>query len=281
MDKTELFEKINLGGVENLVKVVGSQARTEHVQEMNGNPIRHIAESRYTYLDGIANDGKGNECEVNAGAFVSPYVYKFPVRLDDKPVDWDQILNLDPMLRMTKGFFMIKYTPKGSRDYKKGRPWKIGQDMLRWDIRVSGPREWHELCKRVPELAWIQRNSIMSDRYFDIAAKHPGMTFFFTVDWLRYIDKLNAQVKKPLDQPLISHKCSVKDYIDIYKCKDKTILIRVFNDILKEVNEVEALPSVQEEMRTVSGEGYDRSRKCPRDPVTGQFIKKDNNHEEE
>jgi hypothetical protein len=113
---------------------------------------------------------------------------------------------------------------------------------------------------------------------FDLAVKHPGMSFFFSVDWIRYEDKLLAQTKSisVQEKPFVTRKVSAADYKHIAEKDDKALMCRYFNDILKEINDAERLPSVQEEMKAVEGEGYNRSRANPRDPVTGQFIKKEN-----
>ena len=254
------------------MSVLAGAARTEHVIDMNGNEKLHTDKplSKFmnmkVYKDGI-------QTEVNAISPASPYTYKYLCRMDDKPVVWSQIKNLDPMLRATKGLYMIKYTPVHSKDYRKGRAFKIGQDLIRWDVRVSGPKEWHALTERVPEFGWLARNSTLTDDWFRLAKLHPGMTLWFTVDWVRYEAKLNAQSESVLDSPFVSRKVSVDEYRKI-KSQDKAVKIRYYNDVLKEINEVEALDTVQNEMREEAGEGYDRSRKCPRDPVTGRFINK-------
>ena len=260
---------------ENLDKmsVIAGAARTEHVIEMNGNAELNTGKPFSKYMDMKMLD-KGQEVEINANSPASPYTYKYLCRMDDKPVVWDQIQNLDPMLRATKGLYMIKYTPVHSKDYRKGRPFKIGQDLIRWDIRVSGPKEWHELCARIIEFGWLERNATMNDEWFRLAKLHPGMAFWFSVDWLRYEAKLNSQVQEPLDMPFGVRKASVDEYKKVQKAKDKAVMIKYFNDILKEINDVEALDTVQNEMREEAGEGYDRSRKLSRDPVTGRFINK-------
>lgn len=255
------------------IRIIAGAAVTEHVIEMNGNATKNPGISLARYREGKIKLGD-EEIEVSAHSFVSPYAYKYALRLDEKPVNWDQILNLDPNLRMTKGLYMIKYVPKASKDHRKGRPFKIGQDLIRWDIRVSGPVEWHELCGRVPELKWLEHNSTLNDEMFDLAVQHPGMALWFSVDWAGYAQKLRAQTESVLKDVFVSRKCSVKDYRDIFKSQDKAVLIRCFNDILKEINDVEALDTVQNEMREMAGEGYDRSRKLSRDPVTGRFINK-------
>lgn len=266
----------NFEGLENKVQLVVSSANTEHVIETGGNATKYKGKTIRQMRNGIYTDREtGEDVEVSEKSPVSPYAYKYIARMDDTPVNWDQIFNLDPMLRTTKGVYMIKYTPYHSKDYRKGRPFKIGQDLIRWDIRVSGTEEWHELCKRVPELGWLERNSYLTDNMFALAKKHPGMSLWFSVKWDEYEAKLQEQSHTVLENPFVSRKCSITEYKDKYKAKDKAVLIRYFHEILKEVNEVEKLPSVQEEMLTNANEGYDRSRKCPRDPVTGRFIKKE------
>lgn len=253
--------------------IVGS-ANAEHVMELNGNAEKHKGKNLREYRGGKAYLD-GEEVEVSASSFASPYTYKYIVNLDEKPILWEHIFDLNPNLRMTKGLYMIKYTPAGSGDCRKGRPFKIGQDLIRWDIRVSGVVEWEELARRVPELRWLSRNSTLTRNLFGLAKRHPGMSFWFTVKWDEYEAKLKAQETYAMsDRPFMSHKTSVKDYRDKFKAKDKAVLLRCFNDILKEINEVEALDTVQEEMKFETGEGYDRSRKCPRDPETGRFITK-------
>ena len=273
----ELFKKFSGGGVEKLAAIVGSEARTEHVIDMNGNARRNLGRPFTKYMGMKIVDARdGEEIEVNECEPASPYAYKYFCRMDDLPVLWDQIQNLDPMLRATKGLYMIKYTPIHSKDYRRGRPFKIGQDLIRWDVRVSGPKEWHELCKKLIEFGWMERNSTLTDELFRIAKMHPGMTFWFSVDWVRYEKMLQAQSKEKIAVPFGARKASVAEYREIKKHnpENKTVLIRYFNDILKEVNTVEALPSVQEEMLSESGEAYNRSRGKPRDPVTGQFLRK-------
>ena len=258
---------------EKIIDLVIGAANIEQNSVLNGNVKKNQGKNLREYRNGKIYQGE-QEIEVNAFAPVSPYTYKYALRLDDKPVTWDDIQNLNPVVRMTKGLYMIKYTPRHSKDRKKGRPWKIGQDLIRWDIRVSGKREWHELCKRIPELGWLERNSTLNDRMFDLAAMHAGMSFWFSVDWVGYEKKLNSYSDTVL-KPFFSRKASVEEYKAIADKNDKALMCRYFNDVLKEVNEAEKLPSVQEEMLAEDGEIYERSRANLHDPATGRFIKKE------
>jgi hypothetical protein len=170
--------------------------------------------------------------------------------------------------------YCIKYIPSTDKRRKKGRPWMIGQDMIRFKCYVSGKTHWRELCKRVPELDWIRRNSFFNERLFDLAAIHPGVTFWFSVDWITYEDKLQKQVKDKFGmylKPFVAHVISQEEYEKNWS--NKTVLLRAFHDILKEINDAESLPSVQREMLETSGEVYKRGRNTLRDPVTGRLMK--------
>ena len=141
------------------------------------------------------------------------------------------------------------------------------------------------LCLRIAE----ERNSTLTDEAFSLAAQHPGMTFWFTVDWFRYVAKLSAQpgVKFGSERnnieakPFAAYKCSLKEYREHYK--DKTATLRVLSDVLKEVQEVESSDTVQKEMMEATGEtAITREQYIPghggvhqpKDPVTGRFLKK-------
>ena len=257
-------------------KIIAAVARIEQNAETNGNEEPNQGKTLGKLLGNKARDGKGNEVEVSDHPFISPYNYKYVLRLDDKPVMFSELKKLDPMLRVTKGLYMIKYMPRSDRNRKRGRPWKIGQDLIRWDIRVSGSRHWAKLCESVPELGWIVRNSTFTDALFDIAAQHPGMSLWFSVDWARYEAKIQSQLQNEEQKKDLvrSRVCSVEDYQKLKEQTDNAVVIRVFNDILKEVNDAERMPEVQEEMIAEDGEVYNRSRKNKHDPATGQFIKK-------
>lgn len=87
--------------------------------------------------------------------------------------------------------------PDNNRYYNGDRRhFMIGQDLIRWRVMVYGSRHWHSLAKRVPELGWIDRNSTLVDELFDIAAQHPGMSFYFTVDWVRYANMIRKKAEE-------------------------------------------------------------------------------------
>lgn len=264
-----------------------SAARIEANQQMNGSHNLRPEQN----VKCVPSKDQDKRDEVNALTFVSPLAYKLILNLDEIPVTKRMIKNLNPKLRVTKGIYMIKYVPKTDKRYKKGRPWVIGQDLIHMGIYVSGPKHWNSLCDKIPELNWIRRNSTLTDEWFDTVARYPGMSFWFCIDWPRYEAKIVANagsgsvtdtVHKSELNPLGAYKCSAEEYRKHYK--DKTATLRTLADVLHDVQEVEMLPAVQEEMIAATGES-DVTRKQyikgmggvnqPKDPLTGQFIKKE------
>lgn len=264
---------------ESVLKTVAATANAEQNMELNGNKVENegVRYQKYltekgTYEGPEVGGGDG----INAYAYASPYNYKYIVRLDEKPVKWAQIKNLDPNIRATKGLYMIKYIPKGSIQRKKGRPFLIGQDLIRWRLCVSGSNYWHYLAKQVPEIGWLERNSTLTDNMFKLAKMHPGMSLWFSVKWDEYEAKIQTQLieaeGKDTVTPFASSCCPLDQYKKLFKSKDKRILLRNWNEVLGEINAVEKSESVQKEMKEETGAVYDRSRKLSRDPVTGRFI---------
>lgn len=270
------------------LEVIASVARMEQNVRLSGsqNPQEN---PNMPYIPD-AETGKGLKAGegVSALTFVSPLAYKVIIHLQDKRVTYDMIHNMDQNLRVTKGLYMIKYIPKTDKRRKKGRPWCIGQDLIRMGIYVGGYRHWNYLCDRIPELDWLRRNSTLTKGMFDIAAMQPGISLWFTIDWCGYAEKLAAQpgtvygAKQGSEStPYSVYKCSAEEYRKHYK--DKCATLRVLGDVLREVQEAEELPAVQKEMLDNTGEtGITREQYIkgrggvhqPQDPVTGRFLKK-------
>lgn len=266
------------------IAAIKSVAKIEQNHSLNGSQQR-LLDKRMTK---IPAEEEGKMEEVSALTYVSPLAYKSIIHLQEKRVTYDMIQNLDPNLRVTKGMYMIKYIPKTDKRYKKGRPWMIGQDLIRMGIRVAGPRHFHYLCDRIPELNWLRHNTFYSDELFDIAAMQPGISFWFAIDWVGYAKKLSVQKgpefgskQGPSSTPYSIYKCSGEEYRKHYK--DKCATLRVLSDVLRDVQEVEELSAVQKEMLANAGEtGMTREQYIkgrggvhqPIDPATGRFVKK-------
>ena len=79
-----------------------------------------------------------NDAEINAGDLVHPFQHRSVISLMDRVLTWDNVKNLDPDVRLTRGYYYLVYRPKTSARYKKGRPFCIGQDMVRWNLMLAG-----------------------------------------------------------------------------------------------------------------------------------------------
>ncbi len=272
---------------------ITSAANVEANHLMNGSGERRKAMGPLTRLGGDSGENPlWNGQEISPLTFVSPFSYKLICHLNDKIVTKDMIKAMDPQLRVTKGLYMIKYYGKGDKKRRKGRPFCIGQDLIRMQVYVSGSRHWNRLCDEIPELGWIRRNSTFSDRMFTLAAMHPGMTFWFCVDWIAYWDKLASEPGADFgfapgkeggveNRPFGAWKCSASMYESEFKGKMSEM--RELGDVLKEVQAIETSPTVQAEMLAATGEAgvthehYLKGRggnHVAHDPETGRFISK-------
>lgn len=270
----------------NPIDLLVSNAKIEENHALNGSNDSSKTHKPYSKLGGddpskMSKSWDGTE--ISPLAFINPLSYKLVINLKDEIVTKEAMQSLDPNLRVTKGLFMIKYIPRTDRRRKKGRPFCIGQDLIRMGVYVSGIDHWNYLCDRIPELDWIRRNSIVNTdekmkRMMNLAVKHPGMAFWFSVDWIGYYDKLKTKLPKgedDIERPYAAWKCSAKEYKENYEGKEA--VKRGVEDVRKILTEVDQLPSVQKEMLEATGEvGYSFEQEpMKRDPKTGRFLKKE------
>ena len=127
---------------------------------------------------------------------MNPFFIKKVVNLYGLPVSIENFRNFDPSIRTTGGYYTLTYYPTTSARYVKGKPYCIGQDLIRLSIRVSGPKHWHCLSGRIPELKWLAKWSTLTDQLFAIAKKHPGSPFGFTVKWEEYTDMIEKKAEE-------------------------------------------------------------------------------------
>lgn len=128
--------------------------------------------------------------------FISDHVSLYIVSIDDTPISRDDFRRLDPRIRGTHGRYSLQYIPAGSPRRNPRFPYLIGQDLVRIRVTVSGPRHWGALCKRIPELDWVRRNSTMTDAMFAIAKKHPGLVLRFGIDFPKYCGKIESAAER-------------------------------------------------------------------------------------
>ena len=153
-----------------------------------------------------------NEVETSQNIFTPGKVYSYIVSIYDNPISLADFKQLKPEIRCTHGFYTLQYIPAGSVKRNPKFPYLIGQDLVRIRVTVSGPKHWGALCSRIPELAWIKRNSTMTDALFAVAKKHPGLVLRFGIDFVKYCDKITNRAKeigKDIDnKPLVTYQWS-------------------------------------------------------------------------
>ncbi len=120
--------------------------------------------------------------------------YRYIVDLNDNPVSAEKFQSFDPNVRLTKGLYTISYVPLKSKYRNPKFPYLIGQDLVRIRVTVSGPKHWNMVCTRIPELAWINRNTDVGE-LFSIAKKHPGLTIRFGIKLPQYCKKIEDKEK--------------------------------------------------------------------------------------
>ena len=156
-----------------------------------------------------------NEVGTSQNIFTPGKVYTYLVALDDQPITLQHFRELKPNIRATHGFYTIQYIPAGSVKRNPKFPYLIGQDLVRIRVTVSGPKHWGALCSRIPELAWLKRNSTLSDAMFGIAKKHPGLVLRFGIDFVKYCDKITNRANElgiDIDnKPLVLYQWGAND----------------------------------------------------------------------
>ena len=184
--------------------------------------------------------------------FVCEPKYYYIVSIEDKPVSKERFLRFDSDIKFTKGAYSIQYLPKHHSTRTDKFPYLIGQDLVRLRVTVSGPRHWGCLCKRIPELGWIQRNSTFRDEYFAIAKKHPGLVIKFGVDFSKYCGKIEERAEKEgidIDhKPLFSYLWN-DTVMNELKQVDVSGWQKEKKDYLKELEEVESSSTVLAEIK--------------------------------
>ena len=171
-----------------------------------------------------------------------PFFFKHTVSLIDEPVSLETFMNFDPNVTVTAGYYSITYYHPQSKKYVRGKPFAIGQDMIRGRILVSGYAHLKMLAKKIPELAWMLRwCPLLDHRLFAVAKCHVGKTFFFTPDWASYgqliKDKAKQQGIDIHDEPFVSYECKqeTKDEINKTHLLAPMKSTEDYRDVIKEV----------------------------------------------
>ena len=175
---------------------------------------------------------------VSQKIFTPGKIYNYIVHIYDQPISLADFKRLKPEIRATKGYYTIQYIPAGSMHRNPKFPYLIGQDLVRIRVTVSGPKHWSAMCDRIPELAWIKRNSTMTNELFRIAKMHPGLILRFGIDFPKYCTKITNRAKElgiDIDnKPLVNYQWgrdSVPHEEEILTMNSK----KTYADILREL----------------------------------------------
>lgn len=174
-----------------------------------------------TVLNGVdIFSAKGEE--LTNFSVLQPLPYYKLVRIDEEPIIMDDLKSFEPTLRATKGYYSIQYVPlKSTRVNSKRCRYLIGQDLVQMRISVSGPYHLKVLADRVPEIRWLLRNTTFHMGMFEVAKRHPGMPFPFTIDYYRYEEMLIEKAAKKgieLKKPFVTfYYANQEGYYEKYK----------------------------------------------------------------
>lgn len=122
--------------------------------------------------------------------------YNKVVRLTEEPIVLDPSTNILPRdCRTTNGWFTVVYNPEGSPKRVRGKPYTIGQDLVRGRFCVSGLKHLKALASRIPEFAFLLKWSYFDPTLFKIAKQHPGVAFSFNFKWGEYADMIEKKAE--------------------------------------------------------------------------------------
>ena len=188
-----------------IAETIGEAARRE-----SQNRTEIIRNRRHSeFRDNVSEVG------TSQNIFTPGKVYTYLVALDDQPITLKDFAQLKPNIRATHGFYTLQYIPAGSMKRNAKFPYLIGQDLVRIRVTVSGPAHWAKLCERIPELAWLKRNSTISGELFSIAKKHPGLVLRFGIDFVKYCAKIESRASElgiDIDhKPLVLYQWGAND----------------------------------------------------------------------
>lgn len=154
---------------------------------------------------------------------VQPFRSRHIVSLREEPVSYDSFVSGTPGIISTKGDYAIVYNSSKTQARKKCKAYFIYSDLLKFKLSISGPVHLRAVADRIPEVAWMLRNTKFDFRLFALAKMHPGVSFDFSVDWVRYARMINAKARKMklnIDhKPFVCYKCNEKEFYDKYSNK--------------------------------------------------------------
>lgn len=188
--------------------------------------------------------------KISLNIFTPGRVCMYLVAIDENPITLSDFRRLKPNIRATRGAYTIQYIPRGSMHRNPKFPYLIGQDLVRLRVTVSGPTHWRSLCGRIPELAWINRNTTISEGLFGIAKKHPGLVLRFGIDFVKYCDKITKKAEElgiDIDhKPLVTYQWGA-DSVPVVE-DGELLPVKTKEDYIKELEEAQSDISREEDI---------------------------------
>lgn len=194
----------------NLAKNIVANAKAEH----DSLPI----------VTRMTNEGlnwtKQDKARIIANNLVNPFSPYKVVSLKDEPVSLQTYLSMDTSVRATRGIYTIKYRPQLKK--RSGCfAYLISQDLFSGAFTVASYKHLCWLGERIPEVAWLVRNTMITQDLFDIASSHPGVGFQFTIDYPRYCSMIENKAKQMgLDidgKSLVAFQCNYQDFVNKFQ----------------------------------------------------------------
>lgn len=157
--------------------------------------------------------GKTREAKIIKNFAFQPFFVKHIISVKNEPVSLRTFTNYDDSVRTTAGFYTLTYVATTDKRYVKGKPYVIGQDLLRMRVTVSGYQHFSCIAKSIPELAWIKQwCPQLQPKLFGLAKRHPGMNFYFSPDWIGYADMIYEKAEREgidlNNKVFVTYECS-------------------------------------------------------------------------
>lgn len=155
---------------------------------------------------------------------VSPENHYHVINLLDEPISYKTFTALDPMVCTTFGKYTITYYDRNHPRVKNDNSGQfvMGQDLIRTSLRFFGYRDFYKQSKYVVELGWLQRNTTISEELFELARRHAGTPFIFTIKFVEYARMIEEKAKERgidtyTEPPFVTRSCSPEEWKEKYK----------------------------------------------------------------
>lgn len=116
------------------------------------------------------------------------------ISLNNEILKENEDLATNPDVKMTNGNYYVKYGWCRNRR-EEDRKFVIVSDLFSYHGRVRF-YDWKDFCRMAKtdkEVRWIKENTTISEELFKIAKDHHWQNLPFSVDWVKYKNKLKEK----------------------------------------------------------------------------------------